>query len=208
MAPGGATGGSGAGGATRAGGHSEVLFGPAELARAAGQVARGIGEQLAEENPVLVAILRGATVFLADVARGLSFPCEFEFLSISPFGEGRVRIESDLSVDIAGRHVVVVEDIVDTGLTLTYLLGTLQARGPASLQVATLLDKNVRRLVEVPVRWRGFEIDDRFVVGYGMDFGGLYRNLREVRVVHDLAALVAQPDLLVPEAYSPAALGA
>lgn len=183
--------------------HSEVLFAPDDLAEAAQRVAGAIEDSVGEERPLLVGILKGATMFLADVMRARPFDCQVDFLSISPFGQGRVRIESDISVDIEGRHVVVLEDIVDTGLTLTYLLGTLRSRGPASLQVAALLDKSVRRLVEVPVQWVGFEIPDVFVVGYGMDFEGRYRNLPEVRMVHDLMALADDPDLLVGEVFAP-----
>ena len=186
---------------------SEVLFSASQLREAAGRVAAGIEAGRGDSRPVLVGVLTGSAVFLADVLRASRCASDLDFLSISPFGRGRVRIEKDLSTDIAGRHVVIVEDIVDTGLTLAYLLSTLGARGPATLEVATLLKRPVRRLVEVPVRWAAFEVDDRFVVGYGMDFEGRYRNLREVRVVTDLAALAADPDLLVPEVYGSRKIG-
>ena len=186
---------------------SEVLFSASELREAARRVAAGIDAARGDSRPVLVGVLKGAAVFLADVLRATRCASDLDFLSISPFGRGRVRIEKDLSIDIAGRHVVIVEDIVDTGLTLAYLLSALAARRPATVEVATLLERPVRRLVEVPVRWAAFEIDDRFVVGYGMDFEGRYRNLREVRVVTDLAALASDPDLLVPEVYGSGKIG-
>ena len=179
--------------------HSAVLFPPGELAAAAVRVAEEIGADLGDDRPILVAVMKGAVVFLADVVRQARFDLDIDFLAIAPFGQGRVRIEHDISMDVDGRRVVVVEDIVDTGLTLSYLLRTLRARGAASVDVATLLDRAARRLVEVPVRWKGFDIDDRYVVGYGMDHAGRYRNLPDVRTVHDLAALAANPDLLVPE---------
>ena len=178
-----------------------MLLDAAAVAEAVGRVGEGLSRDLGDVRPVLVGVLDGAAMFLADLVRRFDFACEVDFLSISPFGRGRVRIESDLSADISGRHVVIVEDIVDTGLTLTYLLGALEVRRPASLQVAALLDRRAQRLVDVPVRWAGQEVGSDFVVGYGMDFEGRYRNLREVRVVRDLNALAGDPDLLVPEVY-------
>ena len=181
--------------------HSSPLFTADQLAQATTRVADDVASVLGDQRPLLVGVLKGALVFLADLVRAAGFPLDVDFLALSPFGRGRVRIEQDLIQDVDRRHVVVVEDIVDTGLTLSYLLRTLMARGAASVHVATLLDRPVRRLVEIPVRWKGFDLDDRFVVGYGMDFAGRYRNLPEVRVVDDLAALAADPDLLMPEVF-------
>jgi hypoxanthine phosphoribosyltransferase len=126
-----------------------------------------------------------------------------DFMAISAYAPdtGRVRIVKDLDVDIHERDVVLVEDIVDTGLTLTYLLGELHRRGPRSLETCALLDKAARRIVPVPVRFRGFEIGDEFVLGYGLDFAGRYRNLDRV-VAADLATLRADPDAYIDELYA------
>jgi hypoxanthine phosphoribosyltransferase len=140
--------------------------------------------------------------FLADVVRAMTTPPELDFLAISAYAEGtgRVRIVKDLEADISGRHVVLVEDIVDTGLTLTYVLGELRRRGPRSLQACALLDKRVRRIVPTDVRFVGFEIPDEFVLGYGLDFGERYRNLDAV-VAGDLDALRADPDAHVLQLF-------
>ena len=180
---------------------SEVLFSASELREAARRVAAGIDAARGDSRPVLVGVLKGAAVFLADVLRATRCASDLDFLSISPFGRGRVRIEKDLSIDIAGRHVVIVEDIVDTGLTMTYLLGALRGRQPRSLEVCTLLDKAARRIVPLPVRFTGFEIGDDFVLGYGLDFAGRYRNLDRV-LAGDLAVLRSDPDAYVSELYT------
>jgi hypoxanthine phosphoribosyltransferase len=152
---------------------------------------------------VLVAVLKGSVLFLADLVRTMSTVPLIDFMSISSYApdSGRVRILKDLDVDVYDRHVVLVEDIVDTGLTMTYLMGALQSREPKSLEVCTLLDKAARRIVPLPVRFRGFEIGDDFVLGYGLDFAGRYRNLDRV-MAGDLAALRADPDAYVPELYA------
>ncbi len=131
---------------------------------------------------VLVGVLKGSFVFLADLARAVDLPCDIDFLGVSSYGDaevssGVVRLTRDLSRPIAGKHVVVVEDIVDTGLTMKYLLEMFQTRHPASLRVASLLHKPARSEVEVPIDYLGFEIEDRFVVGYGLDMTGKLRNL-------------------------------
>jgi hypoxanthine phosphoribosyltransferase len=131
---------------------------------------------------ILVGVLKGAFVLMADLARYLSTPVEFDFMAVSSYGSatqtsGVVRILKDLDRDIAGRDVLVVEDIVDSGLTLSYLLRNLGARGPASLEVLTLLSKPDQIRVEIPVRYKGFEVPNLFVVGYGLDYAELYRNL-------------------------------
>ena len=129
-------------------------------------------------------------------------------MAISRYGDaeesfGRVQILLDLDVDLAGRDVLLVEDIVDTGLTLSYLLSVLRARGPASIEVCSLLDKAVRRITPLSVRYAGFECPDRFVVGYGLDFAERYRNLADILAVDDLKALRADPDALVPLLSAP-----
>jgi hypoxanthine phosphoribosyltransferase len=152
---------------------------------------------------VLVAVLKGSVLFLADLVRHLTVPVVIDFMAISSYApdSGRVRIVKDLEVDVFDQDVVLVEDIVDTGLTLTYLLGQLQARKPRSLQACALLDKAVRRIVPTPLRFRGFEIGDEFVLGYGLDYAGRYRNLDRV-VAGDLSDLRADPDAYVQELYA------
>ncbi|HVF74761.1 MAG TPA: hypoxanthine phosphoribosyltransferase [Acidimicrobiales bacterium] len=153
---------------------------------------RRLGGELAAAYPdgvLLVGVLKGCMPFLADLVRAMPVHVELDFLAISSYAEGtgRVRLVKDLDLDIAGRDVVLVEDIVDTGLTLTYLLGELQRRGPRSLAACTLLDRRSQRIVPTPVDYIGFEIDDDFVVGYGLDEGERYRNLDEVVVLERLA---------------------
>jgi hypoxanthine phosphoribosyltransferase len=138
---------------------------------------------------LLVGVLKGAIFFISDLMRELTVPCEIDFMAISSYGaatdsSGVVRILKDLELNIAGRDVLVVEDIIDSGLTLSYLRRTLGARKPASLEICALLTKPERREVEVPVRYVGFEIPNRFVIGYGLDFAERYRNLPYVAVLH------------------------
>jgi hypoxanthine phosphoribosyltransferase len=140
------------------------------------------------DSVVLIGILKGAMFFLADLARAITSPVEIELMSISSYGfstrsSGVVRILKDLDVSITDRHVLIVEDIVDTGLTLSYLLCNLQARHPKSLRVCTLLDKPARRSVDVSIAYLGFTIPDEFVVGYGLDFNQRYRNLPFIGVL-------------------------
>jgi hypoxanthine phosphoribosyltransferase len=153
---------------------------------------RELGETITRdyraERPLLVGVLRGAVIVLGDLMRNIDLPCEIDFMDISSYGTGTsssgvVRILKDLEEDITGRHVLVVEDIVDTGLTLSYLLRSLQARKPASLEICALLTKPSRRRVELSVKYLGFEVPDEFVVGYGLDFAGAYRNLPDICVL-------------------------
>jgi hypoxanthine phosphoribosyltransferase len=156
-----------------------------------------------QDGVLLVAVLKGSIPFLADLVRALSIVPEVDFLAISAYSEGtgRVRLVKDLDVDIAGRDVVLVEDIVDTGLTLNYILGELARRGPRSLAACTLLDKSARRIVPTDLPFVGFSIGDEFVVGYGLDYDERYRNLNLV-AVGDLGALREDPDAYVPALYS------
>jgi hypoxanthine phosphoribosyltransferase len=136
----------------------------------------------------LVCVLKGAFVFLADLARALRIPCTLDFMAVSSYAAGttttgEVRLLKDLDIALDGRHVVIVEDIIDTGLTLTYLLEILKARGPKTLRAACLLSKPSRRKVPVPVDYIGFEIEDRFVIGYGLDYAELYRGLPYIGVL-------------------------
>jgi hypoxanthine phosphoribosyltransferase len=139
---------------------------------------------------LLIGVLKGAVFFMADLMRRLTIPCEVDFMAISSYGastdsSGVVRILKDLDINIEGRDVLVVEDIIDSGLTLSYLMRNLESREPATLEVCALLTKPGRREIDVPVRYVGFEIPNRFVIGYGLDFGERYRNLPYVAVLSD-----------------------
>jgi len=166
----------------------EVLIGHEEIRARVGDLGRQVGADYAARDPVLVSVLKGSFIFLADLVRELDFPLSIDVMEVSSYGtstesSGQVRILKDLSGSIEGRHVLVVEDIIDTGLTLNYLLRYLEDRRPASVKVCCLLDKPARRVVEIPIDYRGFTIPDRFVVGYGLDFGERYRNLPYIGVL-------------------------
>jgi hypoxanthine phosphoribosyltransferase len=189
---------------------ASVLYGREDVRRRVGELGRTITGDYVGREPVLVTVLRGGAMFLADLARAIDLRLETHFMAISRYGgaeesQGRVQILLDLDVDLTGRDVILVEDIVDTGLTSRTLLGTLRARGPASLEICTLLDRVARRIVPLTPRYVGFECPDRFVVGYGLDFAERYRNLPDILQVHDQAALRADPDALVPLLVAPAA---
>jgi len=156
-----------------------------------------------DDGVVLVAVLKGSIPFLADMARALAVVPVFDFMAISPYAphSGRVRIVKDLDMDITGRDVVVVEDIVDTGLTLHYLLAELGRRGPRSIEACALFDRTTQRIIPVPVRYAAFEIGDEFLLGYGLDFAERYRNLDKV-VVGDRGVLRDDPDAYVSALYS------
>jgi hypoxanthine phosphoribosyltransferase len=151
-----------------------------------------------DDGVVLVAVLKGSVPFLADMVRAMTVHPVIDFMAISAYAPdtGRVRIVKDLDLDVGGRDVVLVEDIVDTGLTLHYLLAELGRRGPRSLEACTLLDRTSRRIIPTPVRYAAFEIGDEFVLGYGLDFAQRYRNLDRV-VVGDLGVLQDDPDAYV-----------
>jgi hypoxanthine phosphoribosyltransferase len=178
-----------------------VLVSANELAAGAARVAAEISEAHTD-GVVLVAVLKGSVPFLADLVRALTVVPVIDFMAISAYAPdtGRVRIVKDLDFDITGRDVVLVEDIVDTGLTLHYLLAELGRRLPRSLETCTLLDRTSRRIIPTPVRYRGFEIGDEFVLGYGLDFVQRYRNLDRV-VVGDLTVLREDPDAYVASLY-------
>ena len=160
----------------------EVLIREDELRARIADLGRQISTDYESKTPLLVGILKGAAVFLSDLIRQITVPCVVDFIATSSYGTGTdssgiVRILKDLDQSIEGRHVLIVDDIIDTGFTMDYLLETLKARYPASLRVCALLDKVSRRRRYVPIDYRGFEIPDKFVVGYGLDHAGLYRNL-------------------------------
>ena len=164
-----------------------------EADRLAARVAE-LGEQIsadyAERDLLLVGVLKGAVFFLSDLMRHLTVPCEVDFMAVASYGSstdssGVVRILKDLDASIEGRDVLIVEDIVDSGLTLSYMLRTMRARDPASLEVCALLTKPERRKVNLPIRYTGFEIPNRFVIGYGLDYEEKYRNLPFVAVLNN-----------------------
>jgi len=173
-------------------------------------VLRRIGEEIAIDHPdgvVLVGVLKGALLFLADLARAIpDVPVEVDFIAISRFApdSGRVRITQDVQIDVGGRDVVIVEDIVDTGLTLSYLSAQLAARGLPRLDVCALLDRTRRRSVPDTVRYRGVVLDDGFVLGYGLHYRDLYRNLPFI-VVGDRDEVRDRPDVYVSELYGASA---
>jgi hypoxanthine phosphoribosyltransferase len=167
----------------------EVLLSEAEIAAKTAELGRRISEDYAGRNLTLVSVLKGSLPFMADLMRQITLPLRIDLMEVSSYGgtatesSGLVRIMKDLSASIADEDVLLVEDIIDTGLTLNYLLRYLRGKNPASLRICTLLDKPARRLVDIPVDYVGFEIPDQFVVGYGLDYSERYRNLRFVGVL-------------------------
>ena len=170
-----------------------VVVSEAELQKRIAELGDAITADYEGRPPLLVGVLKGACFFLSDLARNIRLPVELDFMAVSSYGSsthtsGVVRIVKDLDLDLTGRHVLIVEDIVDSGLTLSYLVRNLEARKPASLEVCALLTKPSRRTVDLPVRYTGFEIPDKFAIGYGLDYAERYRNLPYV------AALVLSDD--------------
>jgi hypoxanthine phosphoribosyltransferase len=171
--------------ATDYGSIGETLVSAEDLQRRVGELAAEIDHDYEGRDLVLIGVLKGAVMFMADLMRHLEIPCEVDFMAVSSYGSatdssGVVRILKDLDASIAGRDVVLIEDIVDSGLTLHYLLKSLRAREPRSLEVCALLTKPERRRVDLPIRYVGFEIPNRFAIGYGLDHAQRYRNLRYV----------------------------
>jgi hypoxanthine phosphoribosyltransferase len=168
----------------------EVLIDAEALRARIGELGEEISAHYAGQDLLLIGVLKGAVFFMADLMRHLTVPCEVDFMAISSYGaqtdsSGVVRILKDLDINIEGRNVLVVEDIIDSGLTLSYLMRNLESREPASLEICALLTKPARREIDVTVRWIGFEIPNRFVIGYGLDFAERYRNLPYVGVLSD-----------------------
>ena len=168
-----------------------VLFSEEELDRRVSEIAAEINRDYAGKEPMLISVLRGSFVFMADLIRKIEVPCTVDFMSVSSYGRGttssgQVQITKDLSDDIEGKDIIVVEDILDSGNTLSYLLQLLQARKPASMKLCTLLDKPDRRVKEVHVDYTGFTIPDEFVVGYGLDYAEKYRNLPYIGILKPL----------------------
>jgi hypoxanthine phosphoribosyltransferase len=170
----------------------EVLIDTEALSARIAELGAEISADYGGRDLLLIGVLKGAVFFMADLMRRLTIPCEVDFMAISSYGastdsSGVVRILKDLDINIEGRHVLVVEDIIDSGLTLSYLMRNLESREPATLEICALLTKPDRREIDVPVRYVGFEIPNRFVIGYGLDFGERYRNLPYVAVLSDEA---------------------
>jgi len=167
----------------------EILVSEDQIRVRVAELGRQVSADYAGRRLTLVSVLKGSLPFMADLMREIDIPVRIDLMEVSSYGgsstesTGLVRILKDLSASIAGEEVLLVEDIIDTGLTLNYLLRYLRGKGPSSLRICTLLDKPARRLVEIPVDYTGFTIPDQFVVGYGLDYGELYRNLRFVGVL-------------------------
>ena len=169
---------------------SEVVVPEDQLRRRISELGAAISRDYAGADLLLVGVLKGAVFFMADLMREITLPCEIDFMAISSYGSGTetsgvVRILKDLDASIEGRDVLVVEDIIDSGLTLSYLLRSLRARNPRSLEICALLTKPERREVDVRCRYVGFEIPNRFVIGYGLDFAEKLRNLRYVAAIDE-----------------------
>src|SRR5450756_1597438 len=168
---------------------AEVLLTEEQIEARVSELGRRISDDYRGRNLTLVSVLKGSLPFMADLMRAIDVPLRIDLMEVSSYGgtstesSGLVRILKDLSAPIEGRDVLLVEDIIDTGLTLNYLIRYLKGKNPRSIKVCSLLDKPARRLVEIPIDYVGFEIPDAFVVGYGLDFGEVYRNLRFVGVL-------------------------
>jgi hypoxanthine phosphoribosyltransferase len=173
-----------------------VLIPQNRLQERVSELGREISQAFDVKDLVVVAILKGSFIFAADLLRAMTIPCSIDFMGISSYagqpGSGVVRITKDLDESIAGRDVLLVEDIIDTGLTANYLFQTLKRRKPSSVKICALLDKSARRLIDLPISYRGFEIPDVFVVGYGMDYQQAYRNLPYVAVLRQKS--IAEPE--------------
>ena len=160
----------------------EVVISEDEIRQRVSELGRAISSDYAGKCPVLVGVLKGVLFLMADLLRIINIPVEVDFLAVSSYSaearnKGMVRLVKDLEIPIYGRHVLFVEDVIDTGLTLNYLLKSLRERQPASLEVCVLFNKPTHRLLDIPLRYKGFDLPDRFVVGYGLDLRERYRNL-------------------------------
>lgn len=165
-----------------------VLFTPEQIQKRVAELGVQISEDYAGKSLLLIGVLRGVIFFMTDLMRSINIPVEVDFMSVSNYSPesrdmGFVRLAKDLELTITDRHVLFVEDIIDTGLTLNYLLKTLKARQPASLEVCALFNKEKRRLIDLPLRYKGFNIPDYYVVGYGLDFREKYRNIPFVGII-------------------------
>lgn len=174
----------------------EVLFSAEEISEKVAELGAAISRDYKDRFPLLVGVLKGVVPFMADLMRAITIPVEVDYLAVTSYSsesreQGVVRLEKDLDAVIEGRHVLFVEDMVDTGLTLNYLLRSLRTRDPVSLEVCTLFNKPRRRLIDIPMKYKGFDLPARFVVGYGLDYREQYRNLPFVGL---LEPEIFQPD--------------
>ncbi len=165
-----------------------ILFSEEEISAKVAEIGRRISSDYAGKEVLMIGILKGAMIFLADLVREITVPVQYDFMAVSSYGassksSGEVRILKDLEYGVEGRHIIVVEDIVDTGLTLNYLAENLKSRDPASVKICTLLDKPSRRIEPVEIDYNGFVIPDEFVVGYGLDYSDRYRNFPNIMVL-------------------------
>jgi hypoxanthine phosphoribosyltransferase len=177
----------------------EVLLSGEQVQARVAELGAQLAADYADRDPVLVSVLKGSIIFMADLVRAMPIPLSIDLMEVSSYGDstessGQVRILKDLSTSIDGRDVIVVEDIIDTGLTLNYLLRYLHDRGPASIRICCLLDKPARRLAPIDIDYRGFTIPDRFVIGYGLDYGERYRNLPYIGVLRPSVYGAATPE--------------
>ena len=159
-----------------------VLLSQEELKNKVEEIGRNISRDYSGKNPLILSVLKGSFIFMSDLVRAVDIPCTVDFMSVSSYGAGTkttgaVKIIKDLDIDISGRDIIIVEDILDSGVTLSYIMGLMEAKNAASISICTLLDKPSRRKVPVKVSYSGFEIPDEFVVGYGLDYAEKYRNL-------------------------------
>ena len=166
----------------------ETLITEEALQARIAELAAKVSEDYAGREPLVIGVLKGAVFFIADLLRCLTVPCELDFMAVSSYGSsthssGVVRILKDLDIPIAGRHVLVVEDVIDSGLTLSYLMKNLASRQPASLEICTLLTKPGHKRLNIPIRYTGFDLPDAFVIGYGLDYAERYRNLPFIAVL-------------------------
>lgn len=165
-----------------------VLLTEQEIAEKVKELGAQISRDYADKNPIIVCVLKGSFIFMADLVRAIDVPCTVDFMSVSSYGagttsSGEVKIVKDFDQSVEGRHLIIVEDILDSGRTLSYLMKTLKARGAASITLCTFLDKPERRVVPVEVTYSGFTVPDAFIVGYGLDYDQMYRNLPYVGVL-------------------------
>lgn len=161
---------------------SRVIFSEECIQQKIGEIGQAISKDYMGKNPLMVGVLRGVLFFMADLLRAVTIPLEVDFLAISSYSpesrdQGFVRMEKDLDIPIRDRHVLFIEDVIDTGLTLHYILNNLRTRHPASIEVCVLFNKPAKRLIDIPLRYKGFDLPDQFVVGYGLDYREKYRNL-------------------------------
>jgi hypoxanthine phosphoribosyltransferase len=177
----------------------EVLLSGEQVQARVAELGAQLAADYADRDPVLVSVLKGSIIFMADLVRAMPIPLAIDLMEVSSYGastesSGQVRILKDLSTSIEGRDVIVVEDIIDTGLTLNYLLRYLHDKGPASIRICCLLDKPARRLAPIEIDYRGFTIPDRFVIGYGLDYGERYRNLPYIGVLRPSVYTAPTPE--------------